>query len=151
MGSDEWLTPPTILNMLGEFDLDPCSPKHRPWDTAKNHLTKADDGLSKKWYGRVWCNPPYGRETGKWLHRLVDLGNGIALIYARTETDMFFKYVWGEAHGVLFLKGRLHFYHVDGTRAKTNAGGPSVLVAYGENNGQILKHSGIVGRYIELR
>ena len=34
---DEWLTPPGILNRLGEFDLDPCTPIDRPWDTAKLH------------------------------------------------------------------------------------------------------------------
>jgi hypothetical protein len=38
-GKDEWLTPPEIIKSLGEFDLDPCSPINRPWDTAKNHYT----------------------------------------------------------------------------------------------------------------
>ena len=61
-GKDEWLTPPPILQALGEFDLDPCSPINRPWDTANNHLTINDNGLSQTWGGistRVWCNPPY--------------------------------------------------------------------------------------------
>jgi hypothetical protein len=35
--NDTWLTPPTIIQSLGEFDLDPCSPINRPWNTAKNH------------------------------------------------------------------------------------------------------------------
>jgi hypothetical protein len=34
MKSDEWLTPPGILKALGQFDLDPCAPVNRPWDTA---------------------------------------------------------------------------------------------------------------------
>ena len=36
---DEWLTPPEIINSLGTFDLDPCSPINRPWKTAKKHYT----------------------------------------------------------------------------------------------------------------
>lgn len=58
MIKDEWLTPPSIIRSLGAFDMDPCSPLNRPWDTAENHYTIEDDGLSKPWTGRVWCNPP---------------------------------------------------------------------------------------------
>lgn len=90
---DEWLTPPNIIRSLGVFDLDPCSPINRPWDTAINHLTILDDGLSKEWEGRVWLNPPYGNETRKWLKKLAEHGNGIALIFARTETKTFFPFV----------------------------------------------------------
>lgn len=31
---DEWLTPPEIVQSLGSFDLDPCSPIARPWPFA---------------------------------------------------------------------------------------------------------------------
>lgn len=86
---NEWLTPPEVLSALGEFDLDPCSPVSHPWDTARSHYTVEDDGLSQEWFGRVWLNPPYGQSTGRWLHRLSLHGNGIALIFARTETAMF--------------------------------------------------------------
>ena len=64
MQKDEWLTPPDLLEKLGTFDLDPCSPIVRPWDTAKHHYTIHDDGLSQTWFGRVWCNPPYGLKSG---------------------------------------------------------------------------------------
>jgi hypothetical protein len=37
-GHDEWLTPPEIVKALGTFDLDPCAPAVRPWDTAKRHF-----------------------------------------------------------------------------------------------------------------
>ena len=81
MLNDEWLTPPEILGALGNFDLDPCSPIIRPWDTAARHYSIEDNGLQQPWVGRVWLNPPYGRETGVWLQRLADHGNGIALAY----------------------------------------------------------------------
>lgn len=117
MGKDEWLTPPEILAALGEFDLDPCAPRVRPWPMAKRHYTLEDNGLLLPWQGRVWCNPPYGREIGAWMARCVGHANAIALIFARTETDQFFEYVWQVAHGVLFLRGRLNFYHVEIGRA----------------------------------
>ena len=143
MLKDEWLTPPEIIKSLGEFDLDPCAPINRPWDMANSHYTIEDNGLVQPWFGRVWLNPPYGLEAAKWLDRLADHGNGIALIFARTETRMFFDHVWGRADAVLFIEGRLHFHHVDGSRAKANSGAPSCLVAYGENNASRLIESGL--------
>jgi len=150
MIKDEWLTPPKIVESLGEFDLDPCSPINRPWPTAKNHLTINDNGLLSQWSGRVWMNPPYGKHTSVWMERLVMHGNGIALIFARTETKMFFNCVWSKAHAILFIKGRISFYHVDGTQA-SNGGAPSVLIAYGKSNAEILKDCSIPGHFINLK
>jgi hypothetical protein len=150
MGKDEWLTPPHVLAALGTFDLDPCSPIVRPWPTA-THFTMVDDGMKQPWHGRVWCNPPYGLIATKWLARLAAHGNGIALIFARTETDMFFSQVWEKANAILFLRGRLHFHHVDGMRAPANAGGPSCLVAYGAENAIVLASRPLPGQYVELR
>lgn len=147
---DEWLTPPPILNALGEFDLDPCSPIRRPWDTAKRHFSVIDNGLALPWVGRVWCNPPYGAAAARWLARCADHGNAIALVFARTETRMFFEHVWPKAAGVLFIEGRLHFHHVDGMRAAANSGAPSVLIAYDEANASVLRKCGIQGRYVSL-
>lgn len=151
MGKDEWLTPPTIIKALGEFDLDPCSPVVRPWDTAKRHYHQYDDGLMLPWSGRVWMNPPYGKHTGKWLNKLALHGDGIALIFARTETEMFFKEVWGRADALLFIKGRLRFHHVTGEVGATNSGAPSVLVAYGWWNVMALERCDIAGKFIKLK
>jgi hypothetical protein len=141
MKNDEWLTPPEIMSALGQFDLDPCAPVVRPWDTAKEHYTKDDNGLSRSWFGRVWCNPPFGREAIKWLKKLKEQGNGIALIPARTETTMFYETVWGYADALLFIKGRPHFHYVDGSRAPFNSGAPICLVAYGRDNAVALLNS----------
>lgn len=149
METDEWLTPPEIIKALGPFDLDPCFSDPRPWDTAKDHIGMF--GLESPWSGRVWLNPPYGQQTAAWLHRLANHGVGTALIFARTETEMFFRYVWGKATAVLFLRGRLHFYRPDGTKAEMNAGGPSVLVAYGEYDAMKLKESGLPGIFLRIQ
>lgn len=148
MERDEWLTPPHVLRALGPFDLDPCAPVSRPWPMAASHYTAMDNGLAQPWAGRVWMNPPYGQETGKWMQRLTEHGNGIALIFARTETAIFFPWVWECATAWLFLKGRLHFHFTDGRRSAENSGAPSVLVAYGDNNAQALASSGLAGKLL---
>jgi hypothetical protein len=150
MCTDEWLTPPEIIKALGEFDLDPCSPITRPWPTAKLHYTVENNGLALPWKGRVWLNPPYGQEGAKWLRKLVLHGNGIALIFARTETRMFSSSVWNSADAILFLQGRLFFHYVDGRKATANAGAPSCLVAYGNSNVDALRQSGLAGKLITL-
>lgn len=148
-GKDEWLTPPELIKELGKFDLDPCSPINRIWDTAERHYTKLDDGLKMQWEGRVWCNPPYGQQTAAWLRKCAEHGNAIALTFARTETKMFFDWVWYHAHALLFIKGRLKFYHATGEQGDS-AGAPSVLIAYGEENARALAKSAIKGCVVRL-
>jgi len=148
--NDEWLTPQWVVESLGPFDLDPCSPINRPWDTATKHFNLHDNGLMQPWDGFVWLNPPYGKETGAWLDKLALHGNGIALIFARTETDMFFSTVWSKATSVKFIKGRLFFHYVDGRKARANSGAPSVLVAYGEEADIRLRDCNIKGHYVNV-
>lgn len=142
-----WLTPPHIIEALGPFDLDPCAAPG--WVTAREHYILPQDGLDLPWRGTVWLNPPYGAEVWAWLARLAEHGNGIALIFARTETAGFVDEVWNKATGVLFLHGRLHFHRPDGTRAEANAGAPSCLVAYGDGAGEQLRSCSLPGTYVQ--
>ena len=149
-----WLTPPFILNALGDFDLDPCAcSEPRPWPTANYHYTAEDDGLSRDWYGRVYLNPPYGPPTiiGPWLRRMVEHDCGTALIFARTETALFFETVWNAASAVLFLEGRLFFHYPDGRAADNNGGAPSCLVAYGPSDREVLRDCGLRGKFVGLQ
>jgi hypothetical protein len=151
---DDWLTPPFILRSLGPFDLDPCSPAVRPWETARNYFTIADDGLAQAWHGRVWCNPPYSKIGGQsqlelWLARMVAHGNGMALTNANTQTKWFFDFVWNGAEAVLFLRGKLNFYRPDGRRGQQGHS-PSVIAAYSERDAAILYDSGLDGKFIPL-
>lgn len=146
-----WLTPPDIFTKLGDFDLDPCASIIRPWDIAKVNYTEQDDGLSKNWVGRVWLNPPYGPPLmPKFLQKMAQHNNGIALVFNRTETDQFHKYVWPVASGILFKKGRIHFLDENGNKPGNGSGCGSVLIAYGKENADILKNSGIEGKFIYL-
>ena len=146
--------PPHILKALGEFDLDPCAPvpEKRPWPTAREHYDITHNGLIKPWVGRVWCNPPYENDiAGKFLARMAEHGNGIVLIFARTETANWFNHIWPKADAVLFLKGRLTFHHASGEPADNSGGAPSALVAYGADNVTALKVSQLAGHLVTLK
>jgi hypothetical protein len=148
-----WLTPPHIISALGgadSFDLDPCA--YPGWPTAQEGYSLPSNGLAARWFGRVWLNPPYSTgEIDRWMRRLADHGRGTALIFARTETEIFHRHVWERAFGMLFLEGRLHFHYPDGRRAKANAGAPSVLCAYGQDDLDRLAASELEGALIPLR
>ncbi len=150
---DEWLTPPEMIAALGVFDLDPCSPIVRPWPTAFQHYTREDNGLHKPWTGRVWLNPPYGKETFRWLDRLAFHGSGIALIFARTETRGFHRTIWEKAYSVFFFEGRISFYTVQGQKGGA-ANAPSCLVTYSAADAEAidtaLANRSIKGRHVML-
>lgn len=139
--TNTWLTPLWIIKALGEFDLDPCAfPGHI---TAKTrwHGPPLKCGLENDWFGRVWLNPPYGRNIGKWLKKMDQHKNGIALVFARTDTKWF--------HDVkpdfrFFLKGRIKFLNSN-FEESTNAGHGSVLLVWGKDNLQAIFNSKLNG------
>lgn len=151
MKSDTYLTPKWMIDALGPFDLDPCTPEIMPWQTAAHRFTKKEDGLIQEWFGRVWLNPPYGRQAVRWTRKLSDHGNGTALLLARTETADWFETIWPVAHSILFLKGRIYFHDETGKRLPANCGAAPALVAYGEYNSEMIAQSKIEGKHIPLK
>lgn len=66
--TDMWATPQYFFDELNNefgFEIDVCATD----ENAKcgTYYTKEQDGLSMPWSGTCWCNPPYGREIGKWV------------------------------------------------------------------------------------
>jgi hypothetical protein len=96
-------------------------------------INEKENGLLCNWSGFVWCNPPYGKSLGVWLERMALHNNGIALVFARTDTKAFHSHVWPYASSLLFLRGRITFCTPQGKPAPLghNSGGPSVLIGYG--------------------
>lgn len=146
--TNDWITPRHILVAIGPFDMDPCACDQQPWPTATTMLTRKENGLISTWCGRVYCNPPYGAQIGDWMTRMAEHNHGTALVFARTETKWFIESVWGKASGLLFLHGRLFFHYPDGRKAEANAGGPSVLIAYGTNDAERLRNSVLPGSFV---
>lgn len=136
--TDHWLTPPELLQSLGLFDLDPCAYAKQPWGTAKKHYALPEcDGLLLPWDGRVWCNPPYGNETGKWMNRMALHRNGLMLVFARTETHKF-RPAWDTGDALYFFYRRIAFRRPDGSKSDGGTA-PSVLIAFGESNVESLR------------
>lgn len=113
--SNEWSTPQTLFDELNkefDFTLDPCCTKENA--KCNKFYTKEDDGLSKSWQGeRVFMNPPYGREVGKWVEKAANeavFGKClvVGLIAARTDTKYFHKYIYPYAQ-LRFIEGRVKF------------------------------------------
>lgn len=112
--SDDWSTPQDLFDSLnkefGPFHLDPCANSGNT--KCDRYFDKQTDGLKQDWsYSRVFMNPPYGREIGKWVKKAYEerlKGSVIVcLLPARTDTKWFHEYCMkGE---VRFLKGRLKF------------------------------------------
>lgn len=151
--TDDWITPRWLVDRLGgpeTFHLDPCASVTQPWPTAKQQYTVNDNGLIKPWRGFVYCNPPYGRRMGEWLKMTADHGNGVALIFARTDTKAFFDGAWSRATSLLFIRGRLTFNRPDGSAPPKghNSGGPSVLIGYGRLADSLLRDCSDIGQLV---
>lgn len=136
--SPEWYTPRSIIDaVIGFFDaidLDPCSNSaESPNVPAARHLTQTDDGLHAPWFGRVYMNPPYGREIGPWVRRAVnsyesrEIEAAILLVPARTDTEWFRRV---RDFPVCFVNGRVRFIGPDGEGDA--APFPSALVYLGD-------------------
>lgn len=140
-----WCTPQDFFDKLNAefgFVLDPAATDK----TAKCSLyyTPETDGLSQSWDrgGAVFCNPPYGREIGKWVKKaFIEARGGFPialLIPARTDTNYFHDYIYGKAE-IRFVRGRLHFTDDDGN-AVNAAPFPSMVVIY--NGGRAINKQG---------
>ncbi len=142
--SIEWYTPPRIFEAIGlQFDLDPCSPGvGKSFVPADNHYTLPTDGLASPWLGTVWVNPPYGRATGKWLAKLAAHGDGIALVFARTD-NKWAQSTLSQADVVCFIAGRLRFYKGDLTTEGGPPGCGSMLIAFGPKCAVAVRASGL--------
>ena len=81
---------------------------------------------------------------------MAEHGHGTALIFARTETRWWHRSIWPAATAILFMAGRINFHHPDGTRAKGNAGAPTALIAYGDDDADRLAGSDIDGHVVML-
>jgi|SRR5581483_8694729 len=131
--STEWATPQDLFDRVNEefgpFDLDAAASEY-------NHKCPAyydilTDALRiEKWNGqRIWLNPPYGRDLGKWVAKAEEQAHiygkrVVLLLPARTDTQWWHKSV-ADAEQIRFLKGRLRF-----EGAESSAPFPSVIVVF---------------------
>jgi phage N-6-adenine-methyltransferase len=142
-GNPEWYTPPDVLDaartVLGDIELDPASSKiAQKTVKANRHYTAENDGLSKKWKGATWLNPPYASGlVSQFTEKLSehyaagDIPTAILLVNNATDTKWFQSAV-ELCSAVCFIAGRLKFLDESGTPARTPLQGQAVLY-YGDN------------------
>jgi len=134
----DWGTPNAFMEWLESemsltFDLDAAASDEN--HKAPEYFTKEDDGLNQEWYGRVWLNPPFGRELPLWLSKCAEqirrdeVESIHVLIPARPDTRWFHDIVVNRASTVYFIKGRFNF-RFDRAIKGANAPFPSMLVVF---------------------
>lgn len=127
--TDMWATPQDFFDKLNEefnFTVDVCAiPENAK---CEKFFTPEIDGLKQEWTGVCWCNPPYGRDIGKWLEKAYIASTWgatvVMLLPARTDTKWFHEYIYNKAE-IRFIKGRLKFGN-----SKTAAPFPSMVVIF---------------------
>lgn len=104
--------------------MDACATR----ENSKVGAFYSENSLSLPWTGVVWCNPPYGREIGKWVRKeREEAGKGavvVMLLPSRTDTR------WGhedvmKASEIRFIRGRLKFGD-----ARNSAPFPSAVMVF---------------------
>lgn len=149
--SPDWYTPPRIIervvSVLGAIDLDPCADEGKGVP-ASEHYTWREDGLLQRWSGRVYMNPPYGKEIPDWIKKLKhefdesSVTAAIALVPARTDTEWFAML---REHPRCFLRGRLKF-----SGHQNSAPFPSAVFYLGPNKEAFLEAFLELGDIYEL-
>jgi hypothetical protein len=120
--SPDWSTPKDVYDALDAefyFNDDPCP------------LFGADrqNGLLRPWGSRTFCNPPSGREIGKWTRKAIaeakESKTVVLLIPSRTDTKWWHEIMdfMVERDEIRFCRGRLKFGN-----AKHGAPFPSAVV-----------------------
>jgi hypothetical protein len=116
--NSEWYTPAlyveAVRSVLGGIDLDPASCEiANKVVQAETYYTKAQDGLSHPWTGRVFLNPPYQRKAGDFIQRLCDshstglVSSAIALVNSNCTDTAWFQPLFD--YPLCFVQGRVDF------------------------------------------
>lgn len=125
-----WSTPKDFFRIwdnIFHFTLDACAlPENAK---CERYFTPEQDGLKQEWMGVVWCNPPYGREIGRWVKKAYQSAMSgkatvVMLLPARTDTTWFHECIYNKAE-IRFIRGRLKF-----SGCKNSAPFPSMVVIY---------------------
>jgi len=129
--SNEWYTPARYVDaarvLMGGIDLDPasCALANETVGAARIFALE-DDGLAQEWRGRVWINPPYGKEDGesnqaRWSAKLISewcagrIDHAVMLVNASTGSK-WFQALW--QYPICFTDHRIEFNNAAGAASQ---------------------------------
>lgn len=121
---DDWGTPQWLFDrMHAEFAFTVDAAAHSGNHKLPRYWSKSDDGLAQDWASeRVWCNPPYGSETRRWVLKASQCrdegGLAVLLIPVRTDSGWWCDLAL-TASEIRFIRGRVHFV-LDGVSKNAN-------------------------------
>lgn len=128
---EAWETPDDMFAALDaefDFDLDVCADAANA--KLNHYYDKQIDAFAQPWVGRIWMNPPYGKEIKKWVaraHRAVETHEAevvVCLLPARIGSRWWVQHVL-QADEIREVQGRLRF-----KGALSGAPFPSVVVIF---------------------
>lgn len=163
----DWQTPPKIIASVdavfgGTIDLDPCSNSTSLVNAREKFILPEYDGLAEGWgSGKIFVNPPYGRDPARgtsildWFKKIreaVDAGaEVIALVPVATNTRHWKDHVFPLANALCFLAdSRLKFYS-EGVLDPKGAPMACAVIYYGESAGAFKDEFSSHGRVIFVR
>jgi phage N-6-adenine-methyltransferase len=137
-GENEWYTPAAYIEaaraVMGGIDTDPasCAQANATVKADKYYDSKAD-GLTKKWHGRVFMNPPYAQPLIANFARAVaakfsnkEITEAIVLVNNATETEWFNEMI-KHASAICFPNGRIRFVNKEGKPGGAPLQGQAVI------------------------
>lgn len=137
---DYWETPNHLFNQLNkefDFTLDAAASDHNA--KVDKYFTETDNSLIQDWEGRVFVNPPYGRDLRHWVEKAQSESEKaynevvVMVIPARPDTSYWHDYIFDKAAEIRFIRGRLKFEILGAP--KDPAPFPSAIVIYKKNHG----------------
>jgi len=145
--SNEWYTPLRYIQaaqeVLGQIDLDPASSEvANETVRAVNYFAIDEDGLNQEWDGRVFLNPPYGRDSGQedWSGKLIEeyeagrVDEAVLLVNAVTDTK-WFQRLWD--YTICFVDHRISFDKPGGGQDRPTHG--NVFVYFGKHQERFIR------------
>lgn len=159
---DVWQTPDEIIEMLQPIDVDPCAGRDTTIGQDANY-TDLDNGLTKKWHGRVFVNPPFS-DKKSWLQKAISEKDRTEAIFVLTPdgTDTkswWHEYIAAEADYIWFSRGRVSYvvpearaYLFDKYEGGETAGSPTFGTAisiFGEPGEETLERMSERGQLLQ--
>lgn len=166
--TDERFSPPELIDFrdavwVDGTDTDPCW-HPRSFSTARYTYTKRDDGRVRRWWGRVWLNPPWS-DPGPWLELVLQHLRQVvipgtdpheAMVCVRNDPSTgWWSDAWETADAIVFLSERTRYWQLTEDGELVECDVPTfttVVFYYGPNVEQFIRQATAYGHYgVDLR